>query len=203
MKQKITTKTWEFIRIAIILIIIQFVYNVSFPQNINLGFKSEDGSTGIAGITSPGINLQQGNISIADSETYDFGEVDLLSKSESIEIAMANTSDNELYLTGSPKIILNGTNATAFTINELSTLASLGVGASTSFTVEFEPVSTNVHSGQISIVIGGKNEKSYVINLQAIGVKLNQPKDFELINYKYKSLGKQNLDKNAVSTSCG
>jgi len=110
---------------------------------------AQDGLNGSSESNLSRIQLLQNSTEIS---SYIFGNVQLNTNSEEIQFEIKNTGSEILYLTGTPKISINGANSDEFIINQSSLSNSINVGSSSYFTVIFNPKKTGYNrSAEISI----------------------------------------------------
>ncbi len=137
------------------------------PYEINL--------TGTGNATPPEINIRQNTTDIATGGSYDFGSLIVGGATPSVTFTIQNLGTGSLSLTGSPnKVVLSGTNAAEFSVNQSSTAATVAVGASTTFVVSFSPTTQGNKTAQLSIANTDSNENPYIINLLGASV-VNPP----------------------------
>lgn len=118
-----------------------------------------------AATTTPEIHIKQNYLYVASDSTFDFGTTGLqtsLPKTFTIK----NLGTNDLHLTDTPKILLSGTDAQYFSINETATLGTIEPSSSTEFTVIYNPIVVGSHSAVINISNNDTDENPYIINLK-------------------------------------
>ncbi|HNW88503.1 MAG TPA: choice-of-anchor D domain-containing protein, partial [Bacteroidales bacterium] len=115
----------------------------------------------------PEINIQSSSFDYFTNSTYSFGNVTSGYYSSAIVFTIQNTGTADLNLTGTPKVVLSGTNASEFIINESMTTTPVTAGSTTTFTITFSPISQGSKSAQISIANndGTGSENPYIIYL--------------------------------------
>jgi len=118
---------------------------------------------------SPEINLKQGVTSYASGGTYGFGSQLSGTSGSAITFTIENTGSATLNISGSPKIVKSGTNASEFTIDETSTSATVASSGTTTFTITFSPTSQGAKTAAITISSDDADEGSYTINLTGTG----------------------------------
>jgi hypothetical protein len=115
-------------------------------------------------VPEPEINVKAGSTSIASAGSFAFGSVNTGANS-TVAFTIANIGNADLNLTGTPRIVVSGTAAADFTVNETATASPIASGSSTSFTVTFAPSAAGAKSASITIFNDDTNEGTYVINL--------------------------------------
>jgi hypothetical protein len=126
----------------------------------------------------PDIDVQGNGISIVSGDTTpstadftDFGSTDMDSGSIVRTFTIRNTGTSGLDLTGSPKVVISGTNAVDFGVTTLPS-SPVGGGASTTFQVTFDPSSTGNRAATVSIASNDPDENPYTFSIQGKGTKL-------------------------------
>ncbi|MES2574033.1 MAG: choice-of-anchor D domain-containing protein [Bacteroidota bacterium] len=126
--------------------------------------------TGIGGTPVPGMNIEGNAVIIADGDSSpdtadwtDFG---------STNTGVGVTRTFTVYNTGSATLTLGaitiGSNATHYSVSALGS-TSLAAGASTTFTVTFNPTSTGSKNSSISIVTNVTGKNPYNFNITGTG----------------------------------
>jgi hypothetical protein len=123
---------------------------------------------------APEINLKQNTTSIANAGTHTFGAFTVSQSSGNITFTIENSGNATLNLTGTPKIVKSGTNASDFTITE-TLPASINASGSATFTISFTPSGTGTRTAQISIANNDGDENPYIINLSGTGNAATAP----------------------------
>jgi len=125
----------------------------------------------------PDIDVQGNGISIVSGDTTpstadftDFGSTDMDSGSIVRTFTIRSTGTSSLDLTGSPKIIISGTNAVDFSVTTLPSSPIAG-GASTTFQVTFDPSSPGIRAATLSIASNDPDENPYTFSIQGKGTK--------------------------------
>jgi len=117
-------------------------------------------------IPAPEINIKT-TASIATGGTHAFGNQVSGTSSTVVTFTIENTGTADLLLSGAPKIEITG--SSEFTVNQTSTVSSVGAGSNTTFTVTFSPTTQGVKNAQLSIASNDADEASYIINLIGTG----------------------------------
>ena len=132
------------------------------------------------------INVVGNSTTIADGDTTptttdytDFGSQDYTLGSITKTYTIQNTGVGSLTI---GTITLSGTDAASFSVNTASTSASVATGASTTFTVTFDPSSTGTKFASITIVNNDANENPYNFDIQGVGSQTFYDSDNDGIN---------------------
>ncbi len=122
------------------------------------------------------------------SGTIDFGTIEInTSTSESYTIS--NTGDADLILSGSPKVEINGADASQFSVTAQpsSPVASNG---NTTFTIEFAPTTEGTKNASVSIANNDSDENPFTFNISGVAEDNSTPppadglnEDFETGNF--------------------
>ncbi|MEM9833085.1 MAG: choice-of-anchor D domain-containing protein [Bacteroidota bacterium] len=128
-------------------------------------------------VGNPEINLRQGNSAIASGETYNFGEVDTNTSSAEVAFTLENTGTTDLVLSGvaGSLIVLAGTGADQFSVNQTDVTSPIASGSSQTFTVTFSPTSEGEKTATLIITSNDADEGTYTFNLSGIGVVPGSP----------------------------
>lgn len=139
--------------------------NLPVSSWINLG--TGNGTPGVVNcvVTNQEINIQASATNYLTGSTYDFGDVENGSSSSVITFTIQNTGTLDLNLTGTPKIVISGTNQADFTVNETSTTTPVTASGTTTFTIQFTPSALGSRTASISIANNDSDENPYTINL--------------------------------------
>jgi len=133
------------------------------PYNITLN------GTGVAPLVSE-INLKQNTTNIADAGSYDFGNITTGNNSGAITFTIENLGTANLTLTGSPIIVISGTNASDFSIVQTGLSSPIAASGNQTFTITFTPSATGIRTASISIANNDSDENPYNITLNGTGV---------------------------------
>ncbi len=128
-------------------------------------------------VGNPEINLRQGNTAIASGETYDFGEVDTNTSSDEVSFTLENAGTADLVLSGvaGSLIVLAGTGADQFSVNQTDIISPITADSSQTFTVTFSPTSEGEKTATLVITSNDADEGTYTFNLSGIGVLPGSP----------------------------
>ena len=116
------------------------------------------------------INVRQASNNVATASTYDFlnQQIAPTGTGKAITFTIENLGFTTLNLTGTPKVVLGGTNANQFSITQPAA-SSLTLAATTTFVVTFNPTTTGTKMATLSIASNDPNVSPYIINLTGIG----------------------------------
>ncbi|WKN42934.1 choice-of-anchor D domain-containing protein [Tunicatimonas pelagia] len=132
------------------------------------------GTSVVPAITEPEINLTQDATAIASGETYDFGEVDIDATSTEVSFTLENTGDADLMLSGTAGslLVLAGTQANQFTVDQAQIISPLAGDSTQTFTVTFSPTSEGEKTATLIITSNDADEGTYTINLSGTGTEI-------------------------------
>ncbi len=120
------------------------------------------------------INVYQEATQIPNEGTFDFGNVVYGSSSAELTFTIENTGVDNLILDGTPKIVISGTNAADFIINQTATSSPVVPGGSTTFTIIFTPSFSGLHTAEINISNNDYDENPYHFTITGTGNKMPQ-----------------------------
>lgn len=150
-----------------------------FAQNISDIFGNALASDVMGSFTTgtalgvPEIAVEQSSLNIADSGAKNFGPATTGSSTE-LEFTVKNVGSASLQLSGTPKVVVSGTDAARFTV--ISQPASpVAVSGSTSFTVRFAPTSAGLKTAALSIANNDGDENPFNITLSGLGITAVPP----------------------------
>ncbi len=83
--------------------------------------------------------------------------------------AGTTTSDGDLKLTGTPKVVISGTHASDFTVTVQPSSPIARNGGTTTFDVKFAPTASGTRSASISIANNDEDENPYNFSIQGTG----------------------------------
>jgi len=110
-----------------------------------------------------------GTVNINDADTYDFGPVNVSSGSVTQTFTITNVGLADLLLQSSPnKVVKSGTNSADFTMTQPAA-STLAPGASTTFTVTFDPSGAGLRTAILTIDNNDGDEDPFVFNLNGTG----------------------------------
>ncbi|MHB8893999.1 MAG: choice-of-anchor D domain-containing protein [Candidatus Geothermincolia bacterium] len=142
-------------------------------------FGNESGYSNEVIYTVPGVpemNLVGNSISIVDGDTTpsatdftDFGGADVAGGTVTRTFTIQNTGTGALTLTGTPLVVVSGTNAADFTVTVLPVSPVAATTGSTTFQVRFDPSATGTRVAALSIANNDANENPYNFSIQGTG----------------------------------
>ncbi len=118
------------------------------------------------------INVRQGTINYATASTYDFQNQQNSvagGTGKAVTFTIENLGFTTLNLTGSPKVVISGTDASSYTVTTQPSAATLNLAATTTFVVTFNPATNGTKNAQLSIANNDTDENPYVIILTGTG----------------------------------
>ena len=133
---------------------------------------------------------------ILSNSTQNFGSVNLLSTSAAIAVDLENIGLPEDLTIGS--VSLSGANPSDFILNTTGLVNTLATGATTSFTITFAPTASGTRTATLDIV-SDDISSPFKINLEGVGVKLNQTITFSPLPAK--TYGDASFALSATATS--
>ncbi len=140
--------------------------SVDSGNNLNWNF-----GVGLA----PEMNVTGNAQSIADADATpsladhtDFGGADVSGGTISRIFTIENTGSAALNLTGTPRVVVSGTNASDFTVTA-QPATPVGTSSSTTFTVVFDPSAAGVRTATLSIANDDSDENPYTFSIQGTG----------------------------------
>ncbi|WP_051284422.1 beta strand repeat-containing protein [Desulforegula conservatrix] len=149
--------------------------DMGVPTNAAQGATTSHTATITDDDDHPEINILGGSVSITDGDTTpsaadhtDFGAADIATGSVNRTFTIENTGSSALSISGTPKVVIGGANASDFTVTS-DPAASVNVGSSTTFTVRFDPSSTGLKTASINITNDDSNENPYNFDIQGTG----------------------------------
>ncbi|MFD2246780.1 IPT/TIG domain-containing protein [Pontibacter ruber] len=120
----------------------------------------------------PEINVKQTS-DITLNATYSFGLTNIKT-SNTRTFTIENLGIGQLNLTGSPKVVVSGDNASEFIVNEVNTAAIIedansGLGNATTFDITFKPESFGQKKATVFISNNDTDENPYIFNITGNG----------------------------------
>jgi hypothetical protein len=136
--------------------------------------------TGVA-TPVPEIDVVGNTVSIADGDTTpaladhtDFGSTDVATGTVVRTFTIQNSGSANLNLTGTPLVIVGGTNAADFTVTALPTTPVTAAGMTT-FQVSFDPSAIGLRTATLTIANDDADEASYDFAIQGTGTATPVP----------------------------
>ena len=150
---------------------------------INATGGGKNHSTSITlNVVMPEINVRLGGVSVADNTgLVSYGTVDTGS-TKYVSFSVENLGNASLSLTGSPRVLVGGANASDFTVTAqpVETVSAL---SSSSFTIAFTPSTSGTRSATVSIINNDANENPYNFSLSGTGFTGEPPDAPSVISY--------------------
>lgn len=112
--------------------------------------------------------ISDGDTTPSASDDTDFGSADISSGSVSKTFTVGSVGINPLTLSGTPVVAISGTNAGDFTVTAQAG-TPVAAGATTTFTVEFNPSATGQRLASVSIANDDLDENPYNFSIQGTG----------------------------------
>jgi Tol biopolymer transport system component len=135
------------------------------------GNTSEFSACRVVSPLSPEMNVKGNGTSIADgdstpgaSDDTDFGTI--TSGTVSRTFTIENTGTGGLNLTGTPKVVVGGANASDFIVTSQPTSPVASTNGTTTFTVEFTPTAVGLRTATLSIANDDADENPYDFSVQ-------------------------------------
>ncbi|MCU0429083.1 MAG: glycosyl hydrolase family 8 [Cytophagaceae bacterium] len=119
------------------------------------------------------INIAVGALDVPDGSTYDFQNQQTLppaTNGKLVTFTVQNKGFNALTLTGTPRVVLGGADASQFILTQ-SLPATLNGNTSVTFTVEFRPTTVGAKTATLTIASNDPDtdEATYNITLTGVG----------------------------------
>jgi hypothetical protein len=114
-------------------------------------------------------SIVSGDLTPSLEDSTGFGPVKI-GKTVKHTFTIQNNGNNALSLTGSPLVLLSGTNSSDFRV---STIPSLNIVAngSTTFQISFNPSVLGIRSASVSITNNDDNENPYTFTIEGTGIE--------------------------------
>jgi hypothetical protein len=117
---------------------------------------------------------------LANGGTVQFGAI--VGGTSDLSFTLKNTGGADLILSGTPKVVLSGTDAGMFAIITQPDSPVGGPSGSTSFTVQFAPTSAGAKTATLSISNNDDDKNPFGINLGGTGLTSNNDSDGDGMN---------------------
>lgn len=118
-------------------------------------------------IKGNGASITNGDTTPSTADDTDFGSAGITSGTVEKTFTICNTGTAALTLSGTP--VINGTNASDFTVST-APASSVAAGASTDFTITFNPSAVGTRTATVSIASNDSDEGTYTFSIQGTGV---------------------------------
>ena len=155
---------------------VQNVLGSNYYGRINYAGESTDAATlATAGndivlkIVTPEITVTEGATTLTDNGGYDFGDVDKVIPAIPVTKTFTIKNDGEVDLMNIAITALTGVAAGDYSLNTTGTATNLIPGASTTFTVTFDPQRIGTRNAYFSITSNDLDEATFDIPLTGVG----------------------------------
>jgi hypothetical protein len=146
------------------------LYGIGFAD-ASTGYVSEHWKSLCKYVSVPQITVRQTTALVPGSAVaYGFVDTHTGLASAPVTYTVENTGDLPLNLTGTPVVTVTGANAADFVLNTQTTTATLGSGASTTFTLVFKPSADGVRTATVSIPTNDPDQPVYSFNVSGTGI---------------------------------
>ena len=151
--------------------------------NINVAATDATGATGLGSTytlvinsaTASEIDVRGNSTSITSGDTTpssadntDFGSTAVAGGTVVRTFTIANTGSAALQLTGTPRVVIGGTDAADFTVT-LVPSSPIAASGNTTFQITFDPSAGGVRTAAVTIANDDGNEYSYTFAIQGTG----------------------------------
>jgi hypothetical protein len=140
-------------------------------KNANVSIESDDTDENpyvisISGMgIVPDMNVKQGIANIpSGSGSHDFGAVQSGTSGTPVTFMVENLGLADLLLTGSPRVVIGGADASMFTVGT-QPASPVAAAGSTTFAITFTPTSPGAKSAQVTIANDDPDENPYTFAL--------------------------------------
>ena len=141
-------------------------------------------------VTGNNQNIIDGDDAPTTDDHTDFGDVDFPGGSLIRTFTIENSGVFELWLNGSPKVALSGTNADEFTVSTVPDTI-ISISGSTTFQVTFNPGALGLRTAEISISNDDSDENPFNFSIQGTGIDNSLPVELSSFTAKPTSDGVQ------------
>lgn len=123
-------------------------------------------------VSGNGIQITPGDMKPAFADGTDFGEAALVGVAVTNTFTVTNAGAAVLWLTGTPTVSITG-HTSDFTVSANPSI-TIGTGASTTFTIVFDPTVIGIRTGVVSIANNDADRAPYVFSIRGTsGVSTN------------------------------
>lgn len=141
--------------------------NTVYLQVIPLGSATGSFAIKVTEIPEPEINLKQGTTNVPSNGSFDFGNVPIGTYSY-VAFTIENIGNQDLNLTGSPRVQISGAGASSFLIwNQPS--SPIDAGGNVTFEIRFAPTATDTKTATIYIANNDYDENPYSFTISGTG----------------------------------
>jgi hypothetical protein len=116
--------------------------------------------------TAPEMNVRQGATNIADGGGFTFATT-LHTDTTSATFTIENLGNSALSLTGTPKVVLGGADASQFSVSS-QPASPVAAGGSRTFAIGFSPTSVGTKNATVSIANDDSNENPYNFTISGV-----------------------------------
>jgi hypothetical protein len=127
------------------------------------------------------VEVQPSNTNLGDGGSRSFG-TSVTGSTTSMTFTVKNIGYNDLTLTGTPKVAVSGTHGSMFVITAQPTSPITAPTGTTTFTVQFLPISGGVKTAALSIPSNDADESPYDINLTGTALAFTDDTDADGLN---------------------
>ena len=131
-------------------------------------------------VTGNGTNIVDGDSSPSSGDHTDFGSANPSGGTVSRTFTITNSGTDTLVL-GSGAVSVSGANATDFSVTAPPATSVAAGGGTTTFTVEFDPSITGLHSATLSIANNDADESPFDFAIQGLGEDLTAPSGYAVV----------------------
>ena len=125
-------------------------------------------------VTGKGRSIADGDMTPSKLDDTNFGNVILSSGSNPNIFTISNLSIGMLHLTNVTRVTISGTHAADFTLT-VDAAASVANGATTIFTITFDPSVAGIRRAYVSITNNDPDENPYNFSIKGTGVTIPEP----------------------------
>jgi len=123
---------------------------------------------GVGG-TAPEINMYWGSTNLPSGGAYNFGDVEVVTGGSAITFTVENLGSADLNLSGSPKVLVSGTDAAMFNV-DTQPGSPIAPSSSLTFIITFDPDSFGSKTATVTIANDDSDENPYTFSLTGNGV---------------------------------
>jgi hypothetical protein len=116
-----------------------------------------------------GSSINDGDSSPSVIDDTEFGSVHIEGGSADHIFTIQNIGSANLNLTGTPKVVISGSHASDFSVTEQPSSPVACCGATTTFTVRFDPSVSGLRQSTVSIANDDSDENPYDFAIQGTG----------------------------------
>lgn len=119
-------------------------------------------------LTGNGSSITNGATTTSAENHTDFGRIAVQNATQSRIFTISNPGTSNLTLSGTPKVVVSGTNSTDFTVTAQPSSPVAGSG-STTFTVVFDPSGSGIRTATLSIANDDVDENPFTFAISGLG----------------------------------